>query len=134
MKPSFTDKKLLNILDERNILKRPPGSFYGRGSLGEVNLSPDSSIKVLFEYFPPIAGIQSRDLIILAFYDKSVFIGEFSFYCERNPLNYEINFYYNDSRFLDDFASPNTFLSKSKSLEKLMEYPLFAEWLVWNKF
>lgn len=131
---NFTDKKLLNILDERNIPARPPRDFYGRGFLGEVNLSQDSSIKVLFEHFPPVAGLQSRDLVILSFYDKNIFIGEFSFYAERSPIDYGIILSYNDSRFLSDFASPNTFLSKSESLEKLMEYPLFAEWLIWNKF
>jgi hypothetical protein len=131
---NFTDKKLLNILDKRNIAARPPGDFYGRGFLGEVNLSQDSSIKGLFEHFPPIAGLQSRDLVILSFYDKNIFIGEFSFYAQRSLMEYEIILYYNDSRFLDDFGSLNTFLSKSASLERLMEYPLFGEWLIWNKF
>lgn len=134
---NFTDKKLLNILDERNIPARPPRDFYGRGFLGEVNLSQESSIKVLFEHFPPVppvAGLQSRDLVILSFYDKNIFIGEFSFYAQRSLMEYEIILYYNDSRFLDDFGSLNTFLSKSASLERLMEYPLFGEWLIWNKF
>jgi hypothetical protein len=133
-KPNFTDKKLLNILDERNISARRPGNFYGRGFLGEINLSQDSSIKVLFEHFPPIAGLQSRDLVILSFYDKNIFIGEFSFYAQRSPIDYGIILSYNDSRFLDDFGSLNTFLSKSASLERIMGYPLFSEWLIWNKF
>jgi len=133
MKAIFTDKKLLNILDERNIASRPPGTFYGRGFLGEIDLSQYLSIKVLFESFPALAGLQSRDLVVLAFYEKG-FVGEFSFYAERDPFKYGIDLYYNDSRFLSDFASPSTFLSKPASLERLMEYPLFAEWLIWNKF
>lgn len=133
MKPSFTDKRLLDILDYRNLISVRPSTFYGRGFLGEILLSENSSIKVLFEHFPSIAGLQSRDLVVLSFYEKD-FIGEFSFYAEQNPFDTTINLCFNDSRFLSDFASPNTFLSKSASLEKLMEYHLFAEWLIWNKF
>lgn len=133
MKPSFTDKKLLNILSYKNLISVRPSTFYGRGFLGEVTLSDNSSIKVLFEHFPALACLQSRDLVVLSFYERD-FIGEFSFYAEKDPFDTTINLYFNDSRFLSDFASPNTFLSKSASLEKLMEYPLFAEWLIWNKF
>jgi hypothetical protein len=132
LKPSvFTDKRLLKILDPRNIISVRPSTFYGRGSLGEVILTDYSSIKVLFEHFPSIAGLKSRDLIILSFYEKS-FIGEFSFSVENSPFDIRINLYFNDSRFLNNFASQDAFLSKSESIEKLMEYPDFKEWLVWN--
>ena len=133
MKPSFTDKKLLDILDYRNLISVRPSTFYGRGFLGEILLSENSSIKVLFEHFPALAGLQSRDLLVLSFYERN-YIGEFSFYAEQGPFDTTLNLYFNDSRFLSDFASPNTFLSKSESIERLMEYKDFREWLIWNIF
>jgi hypothetical protein len=133
MKPSFTDKRLLDILNYKNLISVRPSTFYGRGFLGEILLSENSSIKVLFEHFPSIAGLQSRDLVVLSFYEKD-FIGEFSFYAEQNPFDTQIILYFNDSRFLSDFSSPNTFLSKSESIERLMEYKDFRGWLIWNHF
>ncbi len=127
---SFTDKRLLDLLDYKNLIMSR--NFYGnRGFIGEILLTKDSSIKVLFENQPSVRNIQTISTLFLSFYHKE-FIGEFSFTIECSPIDYSLKFHFHDVRFLDDFASPNGYLTKSASLERLMEYPEFKEWLIWN--
>ncbi len=129
---NFADKKLLYILSEKNLINRNFQNFNGRVLLGEISLSAHSYIRVFYENFPSVLNLPSKELIILSFYHKE-FIGEFSFFAQRNPFDCQPDLYFDEARFMDDFSSPNGYLTKSASIERLMLYSEFKEWLIWNR-
>jgi len=38
-----------------------------------------------------------------------------------------------DTLFMETFGRQNSYLSKTAAIEKLMTYPDFREWLLWNR-
>jgi len=59
-------------------------------------------------------------------------LGGLSYFIVRNPDSMDSDVYFDSSFFLKPFDSKEAFLSKAESIERLLEYPEFREWMVWN--
>jgi hypothetical protein len=119
--PTFTDPVILKFLDE---------SWLASSTSGKINseiLVGHSSIHIGFD------AKLTPQLHISFLTEKYNFIGSFSYHLERNPVSMELTPIFVQTLFLETFGKQKSYLSKTASIEKLMNYPDFKEWLLWNR-
>lgn len=121
VRPVFSDPVILKFLDERWLFHQSSGKVWREIPVGRL------SISVSFDTTEfPALYISFRNEI-------DNFIGCFSYHLERCPISTELTPIFAESFFLETFDRKNSYLSRAAAIEKLMNYPEFKEWLLWNR-
>lgn len=121
MNPTFTDPVILKFLDENWLFSQPSKQVWR-----EI-LKGCCTISVRFD------STEFPSLYITFRAETDNFIGSFSYHLERSPISMELTPIFVESLFMENFGSKNSYLSKTAAIEKLMNYPDFKEWLLWNR-
>lgn len=119
--PTFTDPVILKFLDEAWLSSQSSDQLWKGIPTGH------SMISVSFngtEY--PNLHITFRD------YNNDL-VGSFSYHLKRSSISMELTPFFVESFFLETFGKQNSYLSKAAAIERLMDYPDFKEWLLWNR-
>lgn len=121
VRPGFTDPVILKFLDERWLFNQSSGKVWREIPVGH------SIISISFDAteFPSLY-ISFRDEI-------GSFAVSLSYHLERCPISTELTPIFVESLFMETFGRQNSYLSKTAAIEKLMTYPDFKEWLLWNR-
>lgn len=133
--PSFTDKKILTILNEKFfinfsqkqndylILSKNYKEIWARIFVGESDAS--SKVKLLHTYRPPYMEI--------IFNDDMQTYGSFLYWIQQNPFDRNLDLSFFEARFFAPFGETRAFLTKSEAIEKMININEFQEWLFWNQ-
>lgn len=121
VKPTFTDPVLLKFLDENWLFPQSSNKVWREIPVGHLNISINFDAR----QFPSLY-ISFRNEI-------DDLVGSFSYHLERSPVSTEMIPIFCESLFLETFGRQNSYLSKTAAIEKLMNYPDFKEWLLWNR-
>ena len=121
MNPTFTDPVILKFLDESWLSSIPSGKVSREILVGH------SIIRIGFD----TKLIHQLNISFLT--EKYNFIGSFSYHLERSPISMELTPIFVESLLMETFGRQNSYLSKTAAIEKLMNYPDFKEWLLWNR-
>jgi len=118
-KPVFTDPVVLKFLDENWLFSHTSSKVHRDIPAGH------SIISIRFD------STQFPSLYIDFRTDN--FVGSFSYHLEKSPISMEMIPISMDTLFMETFGRQNSYLSKTAAIEKLMTYPDFREWLLWNR-
>lgn len=121
MSPTFTDPVILKFLDEGWLFSKPFYKINREIPVGHSIISISFDAKLI-----PQLYISFRT-------ETDNFIGSFSYHLERSPISMELTPIFVESLFMETFGRQNSYLSKTAAIEKLMNYPDFKEWLLWNR-
>ena len=121
MNPTFTDPVILKFLDESWLSNQPSKQVWKGIPIG------GSTISVSFN------STEFPCLYITFRTETDNLVGSFSYHLERNPISIELTPIFVESLFMETFGRQNSYLSKTAAIEKLMNYPDFKEWLLWNR-
>ena len=120
-KPVFTDPLVLKFLDENWLFSHTSRKVHRDITAGH------SIISISFD------SMEFPCLYITFRMDTGNFIGSFSYHLERSPISMEMAPILVDTLFMETFGRKTSYLSKTAAIEKLMTYPDFKEWLLWNR-
>lgn len=121
MNPTFTDPVILKFLDENWLFSQSSKEVWKEIPTGCCMIS----VRFNSTEFPC--------LYITFLTEKYNFIGSFSYHLERSLISMELTPIFAQSLFMETFGRQNSYLSKTAAIEKLMNYPDFKEWLLWNR-
>lgn len=121
---TFTDPVILKFLDESWLSSQPSKQVWRDIPTG------CSTISVSFN------STEFPCLYITFRTETDNLVGSFSYHLERlerSPISIELTPIFVESLFMETFGRKNSYLSRTASIEKLMNYPDFKEWLLWNR-
>ena len=121
MNPTFTDPVILKFLDESWLSSIPSGKINREILVGHSSIHIGFDAKLI-----PQLNSSFRT-------EKYIFIGSFSYHLERNPISIELTPIFAQSLFMETLVGKTIIYSKTAAIEKLMNYPDFKEWLLWNR-
>ncbi len=120
-KPVFTDPVILKFMDSAWLFSKPHNKVKSEIPVGH------SFISISFD------ARQFPSLYISFRKDSLDMIASFSYHLERSPISMEMTPIFIESLSMETFGRMNSCLSKTAAIEKLMTYPDFKEWLLWNR-
>jgi hypothetical protein len=123
-KPNFTDATILKLTNSSHwipVTKHTKKYITLKESTIEISLYLDLS----YNTSPPLE-IMFRD-------NKDNLIGAFTYYLFRDPIDAQCSISRAECLFLEGFGTDRSYMTTSKAVEKLMEYPDIKEWLLWNQ-
>lgn len=121
VRPVFTDPVILKFLDERWLFNQSSGKVWREIPVGYSIISISFDAKLIPQLYISFRT-ETDDLV-----------GSFSYHLERSPISMELTPIFVESLFMETFGRQNSYLSKTAAIEKLMNYPDFKEWLLWNR-
>lgn len=123
-KPNFTNPTILRLTNSSYwvyVTKSTKKYIKLKESTIEISLYLDTN----YNNKPPLE-ILFRDY-------KDNLIGAFTYYVFRDPIDVQCSLSRAECLFLDGFGTSRSYMTPSKAIEKLMEYPDIKEWLLWNQ-
>ena len=118
---NFTDPVILKFLDEGWLSSIPSGKINREIPVGH------SSIHIGFD------AKLTPQLNISFLTEKYNFVGSFSYRLERSPISMELTPILVQNLFMKTLGNKISYPSKAAAIERLMDYPDFKEWLLWNR-
>jgi hypothetical protein len=118
---AFTDPVILKFLDEGWLSSIPSGKINSEILVGH------SSIHIGFD------AKLTPQLHISFLTEKYNFVGSFSYHLERSPVSMELTPILAQNLFMETLGNKISYPSKTAAIERLMDYPDFKEWLLWNR-
>lgn len=122
--PNFTDKTILYLLNELNWIDLPNGLGYREIKLGNSAILADLNLRAKADWERPFA---------ITFATEESVIGTFGYDIQRSPFSFDICLSRRNILFQKTVDRKNYPLSRSEAIERLMDYPDFKEWLIWNQ-
>ena len=120
-KPVFTDEQILKFFDKQWLTRCVTGAASERIKLGESEIHISFNIRR-----PPELAIYFRS-------QGGILIGYFAYSLAIDPFTIQLRIMRQGCSFLETTDSKSYLMTKTAAIEKLMTYPDFKEWLLWNR-
>jgi hypothetical protein len=120
-KPAFTDERILKFFNKQWVVTIPSGHTYEVIRVGELNICLNLNLR------------QSPHLSLHFYSKNNDTIGCFTYNLSMNISSNELEATTGEPFFLETFNSRDSLMTRSAAIEKLMTYPDFKEWLLWNR-
>lgn len=122
-RPNFTDSTILRLTNSAY------WTFIHKNTKKYIRLK-ESTIEV----FLSLDIHHTRPPLEILFRDsKDNLIGAFTYYVFRSSTSEQCTLSQAECLFLEGFGESRSYMSISRAVEKLMEYPDIKEWLLWNQ-
>jgi hypothetical protein len=120
-KPAFTDERILKFFNKQWVTSCHSGFASQIIELGELEIHVSFNIR------------KSPELVIYFRSKGNGTIGYFTYNLRIDPFFSELRVIGQGCFFLESFDSIESLMTRSAAIEKLMTYPDFKEWLLWNR-